>query len=124
MEMAEREYSKKGESMCPKDGWVTFRNSNLISGRLGKAVLGGNKGGLFGSLAADFSPAAAAAVMGRLAKMSARVMGDTGFRCGHPSRAAGMRGREGQRAAAPVISPLMMLLDVMNAFLGCGALAI
>lgn len=35
-ELPEREYSKKGESMCPKDGWVCFRNSNLISGRLGK----------------------------------------------------------------------------------------
>jgi len=41
--MAEREYSKKGESMCPKDGWVIFRNSELICGRLGKGVLGGNK---------------------------------------------------------------------------------
>jgi DNA-directed RNA polymerase III subunit RPC1 len=47
-----------------------------------QAVLGGNKGGLFGSLAADFSPAVAAAVMGRLAKMSARVMGDLGFSIG------------------------------------------
>eukprot|EP00878_Enallax_costatus_P039925 GHUV01045868.1.p1 GENE.GHUV01045868.1~~GHUV01045868.1.p1 ORF type:complete len:639 (+),score=155.48 GHUV01045868.1:336-2252(+) len=81
-EMPEREYSKKGETMCPKDGWVCFRNSNLISGRLGKGVLGGNKGGLFGSLAADFSPHAAAAAMGRLAKMSARVMGDLGFSIG------------------------------------------
>lgn len=82
LEMAEREYSKKGESMCPKDGWVIFRNSELICGRLGKGVLGGNKGGIFGSLAADFSPAAAAACMTRLSKMSARVMGDIGFSIG------------------------------------------
>jgi hypothetical protein len=41
--MAEREYSKSGESMCPKDGWVVFRNSELLCGRLGKGVLGGNK---------------------------------------------------------------------------------
>jgi DNA-directed RNA polymerase III subunit RPC1 len=47
-----------------------------------QAVLGGNKGGLFGSLAADFSPAVAAAAMSRLAKMSARVMGDVGFSIG------------------------------------------
>lgn len=45
-------------------------------------MLGGNKGGLFGSLAADFSPAAAAAAMSRLAKMSARVMGELGFSIG------------------------------------------
>lgn len=36
MEMAEKVYSKKGEHMCPNDGWVCFRNSELISGRLGK----------------------------------------------------------------------------------------
>jgi hypothetical protein len=47
-----------------------------------QAVLGGNKGGLFGSLTADFSPAVAAAAMSRLAKMSARVMGDVGFSIG------------------------------------------
>jgi hypothetical protein len=29
--------------MCPKDGWVVFRNSELLCGRLGKGVLGGNK---------------------------------------------------------------------------------
>lgn len=31
--------------MCPKDGWVVFRNSQLLAGRLGKGVLGGNKVG-------------------------------------------------------------------------------
>lgn len=28
------------ESMCPTDGFVYFRNSELISGQLGKATLG------------------------------------------------------------------------------------
>ncbi|KAF8067125.1 DNA-directed RNA polymerase III subunit RPC1 [Scenedesmus sp. PABB004] len=82
LELPEREYSKRGESMCPKDGWVLFRGSALLAGRLGKATLGGAKGGLFGALAADFSPATAAAVMGRLAKMSARAMGELGFSIG------------------------------------------
>lgn len=45
--------------------YVAFRNSELICGRLGKAVLGGNKGGLFYTLAADCSPDAAAAVSQR-----------------------------------------------------------
>lgn len=34
---------KKGEfdeTMCKNDGWVYFRNSELISGQLGKATLG------------------------------------------------------------------------------------
>ena len=36
------------EHMCPKDGYVCFRNSQLLCGRLGKATLGGgNKAGLF-----------------------------------------------------------------------------
>ncbi len=43
LEMAEKVYSKKGEHMCPNDGWVCFRNSELISGRLGKVGLRGAK---------------------------------------------------------------------------------
>ena len=37
---AERNYSKSGEEMCVRDGFVRFRNSELISGQLGKATLG------------------------------------------------------------------------------------
>ena len=29
--------------MCLNDGWVMFRNSELLSGNLGKKVLGGAK---------------------------------------------------------------------------------
>ena len=38
----EKTYNKrKGlETMCPNDGFVYFRNSELISGQLGKATLG------------------------------------------------------------------------------------
>ena len=33
---------------CPEDGYVCFRNSELLTGRVGKATLGGgNKAGLF-----------------------------------------------------------------------------
>lgn len=31
---------KELETMCPNDGFVYFRNSELISGQLGKATLG------------------------------------------------------------------------------------
>ena len=39
----------KGTSvMCPMDGYVVFRRSELLCGRLGKVTLGGsNKSGLF-----------------------------------------------------------------------------
>lgn len=47
-----------------------------------QGVLGGNKHGLFATLAADFSPEASAACMARLAKMAARTMGNQGFSIG------------------------------------------
>jgi DNA-directed RNA polymerase III subunit RPC1 len=36
LEMAEKIYSKKGQHMCPNDGYVAFRNSEHICGRIGK----------------------------------------------------------------------------------------
>eukprot|EP00197_Chlamydomonas_leiostraca_P012021 CAMPEP_0202861128 /NCGR_PEP_ID=MMETSP1391-20130828/2625_1 /ASSEMBLY_ACC=CAM_ASM_000867 /TAXON_ID=1034604 /ORGANISM="Chlamydomonas leiostraca, Strain SAG 11-49" /LENGTH=1424 /DNA_ID=CAMNT_0049540457 /DNA_START=102 /DNA_END=4376 /DNA_ORIENTATION=+ len=82
LEIVEKIYTKKGEHMCPADGYVAFRNSELICGRVGKVVLGGSKAGLFGTLHSDYSPMAAAAVMSRLAKMAARHMGNRGFSIG------------------------------------------
>lgn len=38
--VAEKSYMKSKETMCPKDGFVYIRNSELISGQLGKATLG------------------------------------------------------------------------------------
>ncbi len=40
--------------MCPRDGYVLFRNSELLCGRLGKQTLGGgNKASLFQVLTAQ-----------------------------------------------------------------------
>lgn len=49
LETKEKQYSGGTiKHMCSKDGWVCFRNSELLCGRLGKATLGGgNKSGLF-----------------------------------------------------------------------------
>lgn len=80
--IAEKNYSKQGMELCPNDGFVRFHNSQLMCGRVGKVVLGGAKGGLFGVLNMDFKPGAAAACMNRLAKLSARFMGDRGFSIG------------------------------------------
>jgi DNA-directed RNA polymerase III subunit RPC1 len=60
IELKERAYTT-GEHLCPKDGFVSIINSDLISGRIGKKVLGGDKAGLFSVLAARYSPAAAGA---------------------------------------------------------------
>ena len=47
LETTEKVY-KGGEHMCYMDGFVCFHNSELVSGRLGKATLGGgNKSSLF-----------------------------------------------------------------------------
>lgn len=39
--------------MCIKDGWVIFKNSELLCGQIGKATLGGNKSGLIYNLIRD-----------------------------------------------------------------------
>lgn len=83
MEMEEKFYTKKGQYLCPNDGYVCFRNSELLTGRLGKGVLGsGSKTGLFYVLCSDYSPEVAAGAMNRLAKMSARWLGTRGFSIG------------------------------------------
>ncbi|GLJ45066.1 hypothetical protein SUGI_0948710 [Cryptomeria japonica] len=79
----EKNYSKSGETMCPNDGCVYFRNSELLSGQIGKATLGnGNKNGLFTILLRDYNSHAAACCMNRLAKLSARWIGNHGFSIG------------------------------------------
>lgn len=82
--VVEKNYNKNGgETMCPNDGYVYFRNSELISGQLGKGTLGnGNKNGLFTILLRDYSSHAAASCMNRLAKLSARWIGNHGFSIG------------------------------------------
>ncbi|XP_074571675.1 DNA-directed RNA polymerase III subunit 1-like [Curcuma longa] len=73
----------KYETMCPSDGYVYFRNSELISGQLGKVTLGnGNKDGLFSVLLRDHSSHAAASCKNRLAKLSARWLCNRGFSIG------------------------------------------
>ncbi|XP_021721117.1 DNA-directed RNA polymerase III subunit 1-like [Chenopodium quinoa] len=79
----DRKTGIREETMCPNDGFVYFRNSELISGQLGKATLGnGNKVGLFSVLLRDYNAYAAAACMNHLAKLSARWIGNHGFSIG------------------------------------------
>ncbi|CAI8603101.1 unnamed protein product [Vicia faba] len=71
------------KTMCLNDGFVYFRNSELISGQIGKVTLGnGNKDGLFSVLLRDYKSDAAASCMNRLAKLSARWIGNHGFSIG------------------------------------------
>ncbi|KAI3875305.1 hypothetical protein MKX03_000732 [Papaver bracteatum] len=81
--VAEKSYKQGKETLCPNEGYVYFRNSELICGQVGKATLGnGNKDGLFSVLLRDYDAHAAAACMNRLAKLSARWIGNHGFSIG------------------------------------------
>lgn len=51
--VAEKGYSKEGEAFCRNDGFVLFRNSELLAGQLGKATLGMPKSD-FENLQQDF----------------------------------------------------------------------
>ncbi len=54
LEIKERNYSGKNETSCAKDGWILIKNSELLTGSLGKLTLGsGGKGGLFYVLIRD-----------------------------------------------------------------------
>ncbi|XP_057978200.1 DNA-directed RNA polymerase III subunit 1 [Malania oleifera] len=99
MKQKDRTYVSSDETMCPNDGFVYFHNSELISGQLGKATLGnGNKDGLYSVLLRDYNAHGAAACMNRLAKLSARWIGNHGFSIGiddvQPGELLNMRKRE------------------------------
>jgi DNA-directed RNA polymerase III subunit RPC1 len=75
-ETKEKNYSSHDKHFCRNDGWVAFRNSELISGNIAKKTIGdGSKTGLLYILLRDFGPAHAAHCMDRWAKFCSRFMG-------------------------------------------------
>jgi DNA-directed RNA polymerase beta' subunit len=70
--------------MCPHDGCLIIRDSQLLSGWLEKSVLGssGQKNNLFHALLRDVDAATAALCMTRLARLCARTIGEFGFTFG------------------------------------------
>jgi DNA-directed RNA polymerase III subunit RPC1 len=69
--------------MCPRDGNVVIRNSELLTGNLCKKSLGGgSKEGLFFVLIRDHGTSAAASVMSRCTKMISRWLQHRGFSIG------------------------------------------
>ena len=84
LEVAEKSYSKKDtRHMCPRDGYVCIKNSEIMCGQLGKATLGsGNKNGLFYVLNSEYGSEQTASCMNRVAKLSARWLGTRGFSVG------------------------------------------
>jgi len=85
LETPERAYAGNetdGPCMCPNEGYVIFRNSELICGTIGKGVLGGSKSGLIYVLVRDHSPMEAAHVMNRMTKVCTRWLTNQGFTIG------------------------------------------
>jgi DNA-directed RNA polymerase III subunit RPC1 len=73
---------KDGMCMCPNEGYVIFRNSELVCGQIGKGVLGGSKTGLIYVLIRDHSNLAAAEMMNRMTKCVTRWLSNYGFTIG------------------------------------------
>ncbi|GBG32582.1 DNA-directed RNA polymerase subunit [Hondaea fermentalgiana] len=85
LETQERSYEgndEDGPCMCPNEGYVIFRNSELICGCIGKGVLGGSKSGIIYVLVRDHAPIHAAHVMNRMTKVCTRWLTHYGFTIG------------------------------------------
>lgn len=81
-----REYKPRpGEApdMCPNDGWLVIRNSEVMCGVMDKSTVGsGKKDSIFYVILRDFGPEAAAGAMNRLARLCARALTNCGFSIG------------------------------------------
>ena len=78
LEMKEKNYDGKADAkyLCKNDGYVCFRNSELLSGNIAKKTIGdGSKTGLLYTLMMDYSSDEAANCMNRLAKLCSRYFG-------------------------------------------------
>lgn len=77
-EMKEKNYMSdlKRKHFCPKDGYVAFRNGELISGNIAKKTIGdGSKTGLLYVLLRDCGEKYAASLLDRFARLCSRFMG-------------------------------------------------
>lgn len=77
-ETKEKNYASdlKRKHFCPNDGWVAFRNSELISGNIAKKTIGdGSKSGLLYILLRDCGQLEAARMLDRWAKLCSRFLG-------------------------------------------------
>ncbi|KAJ2723726.1 DNA-directed RNA polymerase III subunit C1 (rpo31) [Coemansia sp. Benny D115] len=69
--------------LCPRDGYLIIRNSEIMCGSLDKSVVGdGKKESIFFIALRDYGTEEAASLMNRLAKLSARWSCNQGFSIG------------------------------------------
>ncbi|KAI0134089.1 hypothetical protein BJ170DRAFT_184253 [Xylariales sp. AK1849] len=73
----------RAPDMCPRDGWLVVRNSEVMCGRMDKSTVGsGKKDSIFYVIMRDFGPDEAVIAMNRLAKLCARMLTNQGFSIG------------------------------------------
>ncbi len=83
IELQEKNYTRHGECMCPNDGWVLIRNSELLCGNICKTTIGGgSKNGLVYSLMKDNNPNVTAECLKRISKLSGRWLTNHGMSIG------------------------------------------
>jgi DNA-directed RNA polymerase III subunit RPC1 len=76
-------HRKRAPDMCPNDGWLVVRNSEVMCGRMDKSTVGsGKKDSIFYVIVRDYGPDAAVTAMNRLAKLCARMLTNRGFSIG------------------------------------------
>ena len=94
LQIKEKSYSNREGNLHfdLQDGYVSFRNGVLVSGRVGKCTLGGSKSGLVYRLLKDYSAYACGKVLVRFSRLSSRFIDKVGMTFGisdvTPSEAA------------------------------------
>ncbi|CAG8562176.1 2317_t:CDS:10 [Ambispora gerdemannii] len=81
-----RSFEKKDgviPELCPNEGYVVIRNSELVCGVVDKSLVGdGNKHSLFYTILRDYGSDEAANAMNRLSKLCSRWLANQGFSIG------------------------------------------
>ncbi|XP_074596921.1 RNA polymerase III subunit A isoform X2 [Brevipalpus obovatus] len=78
-----RNYCGKGEELCPNDGYVVIRDSQLLCGAVDKATLGsGSKNNVFYIILRDLTASEAGLAMWRLARVTSYFLSNHGFSLG------------------------------------------
>ena len=76
-------HPKYGPYMCPNDGYLVIRNSEVLAGVMDKSTVGsGKKDSVFYVILRDFGPDDTIVAMSRLAKLCSRGLTNMGFSIG------------------------------------------
>ncbi|KAH7649449.1 DNA-directed RNA polymerase III C1 subunit [Cryptosporidium bovis] len=84
-ELKERDYDSRSDlrDLCPNEGYVIVRHSELLAGAIGKKVLGGgSKEGLFFYILRENSNKKSSECMGRISRFVSRFLANKGMTIG------------------------------------------